>query len=68
MVYHDRHTLDVDVQGELDAFLVFHGVNLALAHQVEFTGYGNMAVTYKDERPDYIVTLELPIPEALWRH
>ena len=49
---------------EFAAWMVYHGVNLTEAQRLEFTGYGYMQVSYRDQ-PDMIVTLDLKIPAWL---
>ncbi len=62
--YGNRADMTATEQSILNAWLVYHGINLAEARRLDFTGYGYMQVSYKTG-PDRIVTLDLKIPPWL---
>ena len=53
-----------DQRGYFDAWMVYHGVNLAEAHTLEFTKQGYIHIFYR-EGPDMIVNVELETPAWL---
>ena len=57
-----RKDLDETTEAILNCWLVYHGVNLAEAVEVEFTGYGYMIIQYRDDPTLQAVTLELDTP------
>ncbi len=57
-----RADLDDTTQAILDCWLIYHGVNMATARNVELTGYGYLVVSYHGQPYDVAVTIELEPP------
>ena len=62
-----RHTsraeMTEDQELTLNAWLVFHGINLAEAERLEVTGYGYMIIQYRDNPISQAVELQLEMPD-----
>ena len=57
-----RKDLPDHLETLLDCWLVYHGINLAEAETVEFTGYRYMIVQYRDDPISQAVELLLDSP------